>query len=107
MPKNLIGLKALDVGGGDARWAHYFHEQLEANQVIYVDSSSTMLALAQERKEECGLERLNLLGADMRDLSCIESESIDIALASFCLMYFGEFDLKRVMTEIARTLRKG
>ncbi|TFH66318.1 MAG: class I SAM-dependent methyltransferase [Gemmatimonadales bacterium] len=107
LPETLSGLKALDLGGGDARWSHYFHQELTAAQVNYVDSSSTMLALAQARKEECGLERLNLFQADARDVSCIETGSIDIALASFCLMDFGETDLKRVMVEIARTLRKG
>ena len=107
LPQTLSGLKALDVGGGDARWSHYFHEELTADQVSYIDSSSTMLALAQERKKECNLERLSLFEADVRDLSFIETESVDIPLASFCLMYFGETDLKRVMVEIARTLRKG
>ena len=107
LPETLSGLNALDVGGGDARWSHYFHEELTAGQVSYIDSSSTMLALARERKEEWGLERLNLFEADVRDLRCIEAESIDVALASFCLMYFGETDLNRAIVEIARTLKKG
>ena len=103
LPKSLNEQVALELGCGDCRWAGYLHE-LGAKRVIGLDNSPDMLALAKQRKGERCLNRLGLIRADMQELP-FWSGSVDLVLASFCLMYFA--DLEGLVKEIARVLTSG
>lgn len=103
LPANLEGKRALDLGCGDGRWSEVLHKR-GAMQVIAFDKSVEMLKRASARKRKHGLDRLLLVRGDMQELP-LKGASIDLALASFCLMYFP--DLHPIMGEIVRVLVPG
>lgn len=103
LPVNLEGKRALDLGCGDGRWSKVLHER-GAREVIALDKSVEMLERTALRKKEHGLVRLSLYLGDMRALP-LEDASVDLVLASFCLMYFP--DINSIMGEIARVLVLG
>ena len=103
LPMSLRGKRVLDVGCGDGRWSEVLHER-GAMEVIALDNSPEMLARAFARKAEHRLNRLSLVLCDMQELP-LKDGLIDLALASFCLMYFS--NLRSVMGEIARVLTPG
>lgn len=104
LPLSLEGLRALDLGCGDGRWSEVLHER-GAVEVIALDRSVEMLERASDRKREHGLDRLLLVRGDMQQKLPLGDASVDLALASFCLMYFP--DLNPVIGEIARVLVPG
>jgi len=103
LPKSMRRRIALDAGCGDCRWSEYLH-RLGARRVIGLDNSPDMLALAAKRKVERDLGRLRLIRADMQEMPLL-SESVDLVLASFSLMYFPA--LEHMIRAIARVLTSG
>lgn len=89
----------MDLGCGTGRWLKYF-ARTGAASLCGIDGSSAMLEAAAARQ----LANVRLLRAE---LPCIpvESDSIDLALASFVLSYVKE--LEDCATELARVLRIG
>lgn len=103
LPKSLRRKVVLEVGCGDCRWASWLH-RLGATRVIGLDNSQDMLEMAKHRKKQKGLDRLQLIQADIREMPLLDS-SVSLVLASFCLMYFT--NLEQVLKEIARVLTSG
>ncbi len=77
-------------------------------QVIGLDISDGMLAIAQERLRQEGLnERSDLLLGDAANLNFIESGSLDAIFMSFTLELFDNPEIPRVLQECHRILKPG
>lgn len=103
LPKNVRGKIVLDIGCGDGRWSQYMHG-LGAQRIIGLDNSQDMIDLAEQRKKDTGMDRLEFVKQDMRNMP-FDNESIDLALSIFSLVYFK--DLEEIIGEIFRVLKKG
>jgi len=77
-------------------------------QVIGLDISDGMLAIAQERLRQEGLnERADLHLGDAAKLDFIESGSLDAIFMSFTLELFDNPEIPRVLQECQRILKPG
>jgi len=77
-------------------------------QVIGLDISDGMLAIAQERLRQEGLnERADLHLGDATKLDFIESGSLDAIFMSFTLELFDNPEIPRVLQECQRILKPG
>jgi ubiquinone/menaquinone biosynthesis C-methylase UbiE len=80
----------------------------KAGHVIGLDISDGMLAIAQERLQQEGLqERADLHLGDATKLDFIESGSLDGIFMSFTLELFDNPEIQRVLQECQRVLKAG
>lgn len=80
----------------------------KAGHVIGLDISDGMLAIAQERLQQEGLqERADLHLGDATKLDFIESGSLDGIFMSFTLELFDNPEIPRVLQECQRVLKAG
>jgi len=90
----------LDIGCGDGRWLTYLSKQ-GAKKCCGVDNSPAMIKKA---KSNC-LDNLLFTQGDMQDLP-YSKNSFDFILSTFSLMYFEAKNLKKIASEINRTLKR-
>jgi len=97
--------KVIDIGGGPGR---YTIELLKMGySVTLVDLSARAIAFAKEKLDELGLTA-ELIAADARDLSMIESSSFDGALILGPLYHIvDEEGRSAALTELKRILKPG
>jgi SAM-dependent methyltransferase len=88
--------RVLEVGCGPGWASEWIQEELGA-EVVAVDQSERMVALARERGVEARV-------GDVQELP-FEDESFDVALAAWMLYHVA--DLDRGLAELARVLRPG
>jgi len=93
------GKRVMDVGCGTGRWLTHF-ARAGATSLWGIDASAEMLEVAADRQ----LSNLHLVRAE---LPCIpvNSNSIDLAIASFVLSYVK--DLEKCASELGRIVRVG
>jgi len=99
---DITGARALDLGCGSGTHSTWLAER--GAQVVGVDLSSTMLALARERAHERGIQ-LELCLADISRALPFANATFDLALTATALHYVA--DLATTMREIARILKPG
>jgi ubiquinone/menaquinone biosynthesis C-methylase UbiE len=101
LPKNLEGESVLDLGCGNGRYSELFCK-FGAEEVIALDLSEEMINEAEKRRVENGLRQLELVRADINDIS-FAVESFDLIFSRFSLMY-GK-DLDSIIEKIGQILK--
>src|SRR5439155_17130287 len=96
------GLRVLDAGCGEGRFARMMAER--GARVTAIDLSSRMIELARGAEENDPLG-IDYHVADMADLSLLPSGEFDIAVAYLSL--FDVQDYQSALRELARVLRRG
>jgi ubiquinone/menaquinone biosynthesis C-methylase UbiE len=99
---DITGARALDLGCGSGTHSTWMAEG--GAQVVGVDLSSTMLALAHERARNHGVD-LELCLADISTALPFAAATFDLVLTATALHYVA--DLATTMREIARVLKPG
>ncbi len=85
IPQILDGKIVLDLGCGNGKHSEVFCKR-GAEKVIAVDLSESMLEQARVRKKEKQLNQLELIRADMNNLS-VGKDKFDFIFSRFSLMY--------------------
>lgn len=85
IPLRLDGQVVLDVGCGDGRHSALMYRR-GPKKVIAMDLSPSMLERVQARKDKFGLERLELIQADIDHLQ-LDKDEVDFIFSRFSLMY--------------------
>ena len=81
-------------------------KRLDRTQILGIDLSEEMLAVARRKVQKQGLEeRIMLEKGDAENLTMVESGSIDAVTVAFGVRNFE--NLERGLSEIHRTLREG
>lgn len=93
------GKSVMDVGCGTGRWLRYF-ARAGAASLCGIDGSTAML----EAAASCQPANARLIRADLPRIP-MESDSMDLAMASFVLSYVKE--LENCASELARVIRVG
>ncbi|NOZ58900.1 MAG: bifunctional demethylmenaquinone methyltransferase/2-methoxy-6-polyprenyl-1,4-benzoquinol methylase UbiE [Euryarchaeota archaeon] len=96
------GSRVLDVATGTGELA--FEAAKRASLVVGADFSAEMLALAREKAERRGTERVKFVLCDALHL-CFADERFDAALVAFGLRNFA--DPERALRELVRVVRQG
>lgn len=98
--------KIMDVATGTGDLAIAMAKRVDRTQILGVDLSEEMLAVARRKIEKQGLEeRIMLAKGDAENLDMVTSESIDAATVSFGVRNFE--NIERGLSEIYRTLKPG
>ena len=98
--------KIMDVATGTGDLAIAMAKRVDRTQILGVDLSEEMLAVARRKVEKQGLEeRIMLAKGDAENLDMVTSESIDAATVSFGVRNFE--NIERGLSEIYRTLKPG
>jgi demethylmenaquinone methyltransferase/2-methoxy-6-polyprenyl-1,4-benzoquinol methylase len=98
--------KIMDVATGTGDLAIAMAKRVDRTQILGVDLSEEMLAVARRKIEKQGLEeRIMLAKGDAENLDLVTSESIDAATVSFGVRNFE--NIERGLSEIYRTLKPG
>ena len=98
--------KIMDVAMGTGDLAIAMAKRVDRTQILGVDLSEEMLAVARRKIEKQGLEeRIMLAKGDAENLDMVTSESIDAATVSFGVRNFE--NIERGLSEIYRTLKPG
>ena len=98
--------KIMDVATGTGDLAIAMAERVDRTQILGVDLSEEMLAVARRKVEKLGLqERIMLEKGDAENLDMVASESIDAATVAFGVRNFE--NIERGLSEIYRTLKPG
>ena len=98
--------KIMDVATGTGDLAIAMAKRVDRTQILGVDLSEEMLAVARRKIEKQGLEeRIMLAKGDAENLDMVTSESIDAATVSFSVRNFE--NIERGLSEIYRTLKPG
>lgn len=96
----------MDVATGTGDLAIAMAKRVDGAQILGVDLSEEMLAVARKKIERLGLEeRIKLEKGDAENLDMVASESIDAATVAFGVRNFE--NMERGLKEIYRTLRPG
>jgi ubiquinone/menaquinone biosynthesis C-methylase UbiE len=98
--QNLDNKIALDLGCGNGRYSEVLCKK-GAKKVIGIDISESMIELAKTRKADKQLNQLELIRADIDNLS-LDSEKIDYIISRFSLNYTHE--LYKAMQSIGNIL---
>ncbi len=98
--------KIMDVATGTGDLAIAMAKRVDRIQILGVDLSEEMLAVARRKVEKQGLEeRIMLAKGDAENLDMVSSESIDAATVAFGVRNFE--NIERGLSEIYRTLKPG
>ena len=98
--------KIMDVATGTGDLAIAMAKRVDRTQILGVDLSEEMLAVARRKVEKQGLEeRIMLEKGDAENLDMVASESIDAATVAFGVRNFE--NIERGLSEIYRTLKPG
>lgn len=99
-------LKIMDVATGTGDLAITMAKRIERTQILGIDLSEEMLAVARQKIQRQGLEeRIMLEKGDAESLDMVESGTIDAVTVAFGVRNFE--NLERGLSEIYRTLREG
>ncbi len=105
---NLVSLqkkqKVLDLATGTGIIAIAAAQSMGEGKVIGVDFSSGMLAQAQKKIEELGLQNIELIEADAEYID-FDDESFDVIFCSTAIVYFR--DIPAALRKWYRFLKKG
>lgn len=98
--------KIMDVATGTGDLAIAMAKRVDRTQILGVDLSEEMLAVARRKIEKQGLEeRIMLEKGDAENLSMVASESIDAITVAFGVRNFEH--IERGLSELYRTLKPG
>lgn len=98
--------KIMDVATGTGDLAIAMAKRVDRTQILGVDLSEEMLAVARRKVEKQGLEeRIMLAKGDAENLDMVTTESIDAATVAFGVRNFE--NIERGLSEIYRTLKPG
>lgn len=98
--------KIMDVATGTGDLAIAMAKRVDRTQILGVDLSEEMLAVARRKIEKQGLEeRIMLEKGDAENLSMVASESIDAITVAFGVRNFE--NIERGLSELYRTLKPG
>lgn len=98
--------KIMDVATGTGDLAIAMAKRVDRTQILGVDLSEEMLAVARRKIEKQGLEeRIMLEKGDAENLSMVASESIDAVTVAFGVRNFEH--IERGLSELYRTLKPG
>lgn len=98
--------KIMDVATGTGDLAIAMAKRVDRTQILGVDLSEEMLAVARRKVEKQGLEeRIMLEKGDAENLTMVTTESIDAATIAFGVRNFE--NIERGLSEIYRTLKPG
>lgn len=98
--------KIMDVATGTGDLAIAMAKRVDRTQILGVDLSEEMLAVARRKIEKQGLEeRIILEKGDAENLSMVASESIDAITVAFGVRNFE--NIERGLSELYRTLKPG
>ena len=98
--------KIMDVATGTGDLAIAMAKRVDRTQILGVDLSEEMLAVARRKVEKQGLEeRIMLAKGDAENLDMVTSESIGAATVAFGVRNFE--NIERGLKEIYRTLKPG
>ena len=98
--------KIMDVATGTGDLAIAMAKCVDRTQILGVDLSEEMLAVARRKVEKQGLEeRIMLAKGDAENLDMVSTESIDAATVAFGVRNFE--NIERGLSEIYRTLKPG
>jgi demethylmenaquinone methyltransferase/2-methoxy-6-polyprenyl-1,4-benzoquinol methylase len=96
----------MDVATGTGDLAIAMAKRVDRTQILGVDLSEEMLAVARRKVEKQGLEeRIMLAKGDAENLDMVSTESIDAATVAFGVRNFE--NIERGLSEIYRTLKPG
>lgn len=90
--------RVLDAGSGPGGVSEFLRDR--GFQVVGVDNSPAMVALARERVHD-----VDFVEGDMRELA-LEDESFDGILADYSLIHIPKKDLPKVLAEFNRVLKQ-
>lgn len=98
--------KIMDVATGTGDLAIAMAKRVDRTQILGVDLSEEMLAVARRKIEKQGLEeRIMLEKGDAENLTMVASESIDAVTVAFGVRNFE--NIERGLSELYRTLKPG
>ena len=98
--------KIMDIATGTGDLAIAMAKRVDRTQILGVDLSEEMLAVARRKVQKQGLEeRIMLEKGDAENLAMVETGSIDAVTVAFGVRNFE--NLERGLSEIYRTLREG
>ncbi|MBO7263047.1 MAG: bifunctional demethylmenaquinone methyltransferase/2-methoxy-6-polyprenyl-1,4-benzoquinol methylase UbiE [Alistipes sp.] len=98
--------KIMDVATGTGDLAIAMAKRVDRTQILGVDLSEEMLAVARRKVEKQGLEeRIMLEKGDAENLDMVTTESIDAVTVAFGVRNFE--NIERGLSEIYRTLKQG
>ena len=98
--------KIMDVATGTGDLAIAMAKRVDRTQILGIDLSEEMLAVARRKVEKQGLEeRIMLAKGDAENLDMVTTESIDAATVAFGVRNFE--NIERGLSEIYRTLKPG
>ena len=98
--------KIMDVATGTGDLAIAMAKRVDRTQILGVDLSEEMLAVARRKVQKQGLEeRIMLEKGDAENLAMVGTESIDAATVAFGVRNFE--NIERGLSEIYRTLKPG
>jgi ubiquinone/menaquinone biosynthesis C-methylase UbiE len=96
--------RAVDIGAGSGLLALAVAPRVA--HVTAIDSSPAVCRLLEARSREMGIENLDVIAADARELP-LEDSSIDLVVSNYCLHHISDDDKRVALKEIARVLRPG
>ena len=98
--------KIMDVATGTGDLAIAMAKRVDRTQILGIDLSEEMLAVARKKIQKQGLEERSMLEkGDAENLAMVSSESLDAATVAFGVRNFE--NIERGLSEIYRTLRVG
>ena len=98
--------KIMDIATGTGDLAIAMAKRVDRTQILGIDLSEEMLAVARRKVQKQGLEeRIMLEKGDAENLAMVETGSIDAVTVAFGVRNFE--NLERGLSEIYRTLREG
>ncbi len=98
--------KIMDIATGTGDLAIAMAKRVDRTQILGIDLSEEMLAVARTKILKQGLEeRIMLEKGDAENLTMVADESIDAATVAFGVRNFE--NMERGLEEIGRTLKKG
>ena len=98
--------KIMDIATGTGDLAIAMAKRVDRTQILGIDLSEEMLAVARRKVQKQGLEeRIMLEKGDAENLSMVADGSIDAATVAFGVRNFE--NIERGLSEIYRTLKQG
>lgn len=97
------GLRVLNAGGAASHLT--FLAALAGNEVLSVDPDARRVDLCRRAAAAMGLDNVRAVHGELTDLSGIQAESFDIAIACSVLEHMTAGDQAAVMSQIARVLK--